>query len=167
MKNIGIYFGSTTGTTEKVAQKIAEALGVSAEDLHDVAKTSPSDVGNYKVLIFGTSTWGDGELQDDMADFIDGVKVLDLKDKKIAVFGCGDESMSETFCDGVGILYDDLARTGAKMIGSFNDNGYSYEHSDAVKDGVAEGLIIDNVNHEDLTDSKIKSWTDEIKKEIG
>ena len=35
MKSIGIFYGSTTGTTEQVAMEIAEALGVAESDVHD------------------------------------------------------------------------------------------------------------------------------------
>lgn len=56
----------------------------------------------------GSSTWGDGELEDDWYDFIAGVEVLDLKGKKVALFGCGDESMTDTFCNAVGELHDRL-----------------------------------------------------------
>ena len=53
MKSIGIFYGSTTGTTEQVAMEIAEALGVAEADVHDVTKSAPSEVGAYDVLLFG------------------------------------------------------------------------------------------------------------------
>ena len=44
-------------------------------------------------------------------DWYDGVKVLksaDLSMKFVALFGCGDsESYCDTFCDGIGVLYED------------------------------------------------------------
>ena len=61
MKKIGIFYGSTTGTTKDVAKKIGEQLGVKPEDIHDVASAAPSMVGDYDVIIIGASTWGDGE----------------------------------------------------------------------------------------------------------
>ena len=73
MKKTGIFYGSTTGTTESVARLIAEKLGVSPEDVHDVSKLDAALVESYEALILGTSTWGDGELQD---DWYDGIKVL-------------------------------------------------------------------------------------------
>ena len=38
MKKIGIFYGSTTGTTESVARIIAKKLGVSDENVHDASK---------------------------------------------------------------------------------------------------------------------------------
>lgn len=166
MKKIGIFYGSTTGNTESVANQIAENLGVAATDVHDVSSASPSETGNYDVLIFGASTWGDGDLQDDMHDFLDGVKVLDLSGKEIALFGCGDESMSDTFCNGVGKMYEALSSTGARFIGSFDASGYEFNHSGAEVDGKIVGLLIDNMNHEELTKGRISRWCDELKEEM-
>ena len=166
MEKIGIFYGSTTGNTAAVAKKIADCLGVAESDVHDVAKTAPSKVADYDVLVLGSSIWGDGDMQDDMHDFIDGVSAIDLKGKKMALFGCGDETMTETFCNAVGEMHDALKDTGVRFIGNYNTDGYEFNHSDSVKDNVAEGLLIDNVNHEEMTDNRIAAWCAEIKMEI-
>lgn len=166
MKKIGIFYGSTTGTTEEVANKIAGKLGVDAADVYNVAETAPDKVGDYDVLLLGSSTWGDGELQDDWYDFIDGLQALDLKGKEIAVFGCGDESMADTFCNAVGIIYDCLQETGAKFIGDFNADGYSYDASKADVGGKIVGLIIDETNHPELTDKRIADWCAEVQAQM-
>lgn len=70
MKTIGIFYGSSTGTTESVAKRIAQKLGVEDAHLYDVAKASPADMASYEVLILGSSTWGAGDLQDDWYDFL-------------------------------------------------------------------------------------------------
>lgn len=166
MKKIGIFYGSTTGTTARIASKIAERLGVSDADIMDVAEIAPDRLGDYDVIVAGTSTWGDGEMQEDWYDFLDGAEVLDLKDKKFAVFGCGDDTMSETFCNGIGELYRRLKSTGTEPIGEFNEEGFSFTHSGAAVDGKVVGLVLDEVNHPDLTDMRISEWTDEIKRQI-
>ena len=38
MKKIGIFYGSSTGTTESVANTIALKLGVASNDVHDASK---------------------------------------------------------------------------------------------------------------------------------
>lgn len=167
MKKIGIFYGSSTGMTGEVAQDIAKLLNVSDSDVHDVAKTAPSAVAAYDVLILGSSTWGAGDLQDDWYDFLSGLEVLDLKGKDIALFGCGDESMSDTFCGALGEIYMRLLKTGAKFIGFFNADGYYFQESPAFIDGVYVGLLLDQVNHEDLTPARLKAWTDKLKKETG
>ncbi|MDE6048122.1 MAG: flavodoxin [Paramuribaculum sp.] len=166
MKKIGIFYGSSTGATKSVAEKIAKTLGMDIEDVHDITGTSPSKVADYDVILLGTSTWGSGELQDDWYDFIAGLEELYLKGKSIALFGCGDENMSDTFCNAVGILYDRLQKTEAKFIGEFNTDGYEFSESEAVKDGKAVGLLIDDTNHSDLTDKRVGEWCAKIKEEI-
>ena len=42
MKRTGIFYGSTTGTTEAVARLIAEKMGVEKADIHDVSSLNPS-----------------------------------------------------------------------------------------------------------------------------
>ncbi len=153
MDKIGIFYGSTTGNTAEVAKMIAEQLGVADADVHDVAETAPSAVAPYSLIILGSSTWGDGDLQDDFSDFLDGLAAVDLKGKRVAIFGCGDESMTDTFCNAVGTIYKRMQPT----------DGYEFNHSDAVVDGKAEGLLIDQVNHPEITAERVKEWCAELK----
>lgn len=166
MKKIGIFYGSTTGTTLEVAQEIARQLGVGPEDVHDVASTAPSAVADYDVLVIGASTWGAGDLQEDMATFLDGLQSLDLEGKEVAIFGCGDDSMSDTFCNSVGEIYHHLHDTKAMFIAPFNNDGYQYQHSESDVHGMIVGLCIDNVNHPDETARRIELWCKEIKEEV-
>lgn len=159
MKKYGIFYGSTTGTTEDVARRIAKILDVNPADVHNVAETAPSAVADYDTLILGTSTWGSGELQDGWYDFVAGLDAMELRGKRIALFGCGDETMSDTFCNAVGTLYDRLQDTHARFIGEYDVEGYHFDHSDAVRDGKAVGLLLDEVNHPELTPTRLRAWT--------
>lgn len=166
MKDFGIFYGSTTGATREIAEKIAGLLKVDAADVHNVANTAPSAVADYKVLILGSSTWGSGELQYDWYDFLKGLEILDLKGKKVAIFGVGDESMSDTFCNAVGIIYKALSDTDAEFIGEFPSDAYHFEHSDAVVDGKTVGLLLDQTNHPEMTDMRLDEWATEVKNNI-
>ena len=166
MKKIGIFYGSNTGMTAEVADEIAALLGVAKDYIHNVAKSAPSEVAPYDVLLLGASTWGNGELQDDRYDFIDGLEALDLKGKKIALFGCGDETMSDTFCGALGEIYSRLQNTGAAFVGAFDANVYEFDNSPAFIDGVYVGLCLDQVNKEELTAPRIKEWVAKLKTEI-
>ena len=109
MKKMGIIYGSSTGTCESIAQTIAEKLGVASVDVIDASKITTEKVESYDILLLGTSTWGEGELQDDWYDAIKMIKTADLNGKIVALFGCGDsESYCDTFCDGMGVIYDQL-----------------------------------------------------------
>ncbi|MDR2950340.1 MAG: flavodoxin [Prevotella sp.] len=166
MSRIGIYYGSTTGNTQDVADAIAKKLGVEKADLHDVAKAK-ADYSAYDVVLFGTSTMGLGDLQDDWEYYIDKVKGADLTGKKVALFGCGDSSSySDTFCDGVGKIYDAVKDKGCQLIGKVSSESYTYDSSEAYVDGRFVGLLIDNDNEPELTDKRISCWIEELKKEI-
>lgn len=168
MKKIGIFYGSSTGTCEDLANRIAGKLGVSAADVCSADKLTADKVKDYDVLILGSSTWGDGDLQD---DWYDGIKVLnaaDLSGKLVALFGCGDsDSYCDTFCDAVGVLYENLKGTGCTFIGNaVSTDGYSFSSSVAVVDGHFVGLALDDVNESDKTDERIDAWVAGLKNDL-
>lgn len=168
MKKTGVFYGSTTGTTESVARTIAEKLGIPSSDVYDVSKMTADVAGSYEALILGTSTWGDGELQDDWYDGIKVLKGMDLSGKTVALFGCGDsESYSDTFCDGMGILFEDLKDSGCRFIGAVPDADYTYSSSIAATDGNFVGLAIDDINESDKTDERVTAWTEKLKTELA
>ena len=160
MKKIGIFYGSSTGTTESVAHTIAQKLGVASNDVHDASKLTGEMVKEYDVLVLGTSTWGCGELQDDWYDAVKVLKKAGLSSKEVALFGCGDsESYCDTFCDGIGVLYEELKGTGCKFIGNHVPTGdYNFSSSTAVVDGEFAGLPLDEMNESDKTEGRIDNW---------
>lgn len=166
MKKIGIFYGSTTGTTAEVANEIANDLNVDKDSVFNVADTAPSKVADYDLIILGSSSYGDGDLQPDMADFMDGLESMDLRGKDVAIFGCGDETMADTFCNAIGDIYYRLRNSGANMIGDFNTIGYEFSGSKAVVDGHALGLLIDQVNHPEMTAKRIKEWCEELENQV-
>lgn len=166
MANIGIFYGSTSGSTQDVAEDIAKALGVDKSNLFDVAKAG-TDFSNYDLVIFGSSTYGMGDLQDDWESYIDDLKGADLKGKKVAIFGLGDSSSySDTFCDAMGKIYEVIKEKDAEIIGFTSTDGYSYDDSEAVIDGQFVGLAIDNDNEPDETPSRIAKWVEILKSNI-
>ena len=54
MKKIGIFYGSSTGTTQGIAETIASKLGVPASDVIDVSKMNADIVKEYEALLLGT-----------------------------------------------------------------------------------------------------------------
>ncbi|HIV83787.1 flavodoxin FldA [Marseilla massiliensis] len=162
-KTIVIY-GSSTGTCQSIAEKIASKLKVEAIDVQTL---DAGVVDSYDNLIIGTSTWGAGELQD---DWYDGLKLLqgaNLSGKTIAIFGCGDcESYGDTFVSAMGELYNGLKGSGAAFIGRVPTAGYNFSDSEAVVDGEFVGLALDDVNEEDKTDERIDAWIESIKDKL-
>lgn len=162
-KTIVIY-GSTTGTCQAIADKVADKLGCEAVDVQNLDESVVNDNAN---LILGTSTWGAGEMQD---DWYDGVKVLqaaNLSGKTVALFGCGDaESYGDTFCGGMGELYNSIKDSGATFVGQVSTDGYTFDDSEAVADGQFVGLPLDDVNEDDKTDERIDTWISSFKDKL-
>lgn len=164
MKKTCIIYGSSTGTCQSIAEKIAGKLGIDSADIYDVSNIKADTVDGYDNLLLGSSTWGSGELQDDWYDGLETLKGANLSGKTIALFGCGDsESYGDTFCSAIGDIYEGLKDSGAKFIGQVSADGYTYEDSAAVADGKFVGLALDDVNEDDKTDGRIDAWVEEIK----
>ena len=160
-----IFFASSTGNSEEIANKIASKLG--DIEVFDLAGTKIDKINEYDKLILGGSTWGDGELNDDWEDAWSDFCKLDLSNKTIALFGLGDqESYSDEFCSAMGIIYEQIAKSGAKIIGFTSTDGYYHDSSKAQIDDKFVGLAIDEDNQSDLTDERINKWTNEIRENI-
>ena len=151
-----VVYGSSTGTCEAIAEKIASKLGAEVLNVQDLTADIVAENQN---LILGTSTWGAGELQDDWYDGLNTLKAADLSGKVIALFGCGDSaSYSDTFVGGIGELYDGIKNSGARFVGEVETDGYTFDDSAAVVDGKFIGLPLDDINEDDKTDGRIDAW---------
>ncbi len=117
MSKVIVIYGSTTGNTEEMAKSVEQALSVSGYDvvLKNVTEADPAELKGYDYILLGSSTWGDGELQDDFIDFEENMRNVDLTGKKSAVFGCG-ESSWPMFCEAVNILENRLKKCGAELV---------------------------------------------------
>ncbi|MBN2172718.1 MAG: flavodoxin [Bacteroidales bacterium] len=167
MKKIGLFYGSTSGRTKKVAELIQKEFGDKNIDLHNIKEIVPDSILKYDNLIFGTSAWGIGDMQDDWELFIDDVVELDLSKKKIALFGLGDqEEYPGSFVDGMGTLYCRLP-VKENVVGLWPVKGYKYYFSSAEKDGKFVGLAIDEDQQSEQTADRVKKWVAQLKKEFN
>ena len=106
MKDVALFYGTYTGVTGTVAQKIVNELGADKVDLYNICKDGDK-MENYKKLIIGTSTWSIGELQEDWDAFMPKLQKMDFTGKTVALFGTGDQvGYPDTFLDGMGMLYE-------------------------------------------------------------
>ncbi len=166
METIGIFYGSTYGMTKKAAEKIKKAFGRSKVDIYDLKNSSVEDIKKYTNLIFGTSAWGIGEMQDDWELTIDNLSQIDFSERKVALFGLGDQAeYPESFVDGLGTLYCRLPDKSC-VVGQWPVDGYDYYFSLADKDGSFIGLVLDDHNQEDMSDKRIADWVKILKKEF-
>ena len=164
MSKIGIFYGTTTGNAKGVAQRIQKEFGADAVSIKDISGVKVADVEAFDNIIFGASTTGEGELQYDFEDFLPEIPKINLKGKKVAIFGLGDQdSYPDTFGDAAGIIYEALQSTGATFVGQQATDGYEYDESKAEVDGKFVGLMVDDDNQSDLTDERVKKWVNDIK----
>lgn len=162
MSDITVIYGSSTGSTEAAAQKIAEALGANCVN---IARATAEDF-NSPLLILGTPTWGDGELQDDWQSRLSLLQSADLSNTTVALFGLGDQfGFSDTYLDGMGLLYAEVSNKAMKIIGKTSSADYSHSHSKAEQDGEFCGLALDDVNEPEKTELRIGSWIEQIRLE--
>jgi flavodoxin I len=167
MSKIGIFYGSSGGNTQRVAKIIAKKLGIDDKDVYDVGRAKAGDITPYEVLLFGSPTWGLGDLQDDWEGFITEVAALNLSDRKVALFGCGDSSSySDTFCDAIGKIYRTI-KDKTEVIGFTDTAGYSFDASESVVNGQFAGLALDEDNECNLTEERIERWIAQLKKELA
>ncbi|MDH6311879.1 flavodoxin I [Parabacteroides sp. PFB2-10] len=166
MKKTAIFYGSSSGTTEDIAGRMAGQLGIDSSDVYNVGEASVDDAAAYDVLILGSSTWGVGDLQDDWEGFLPKLKKADLSGKAVAIFGVGDSSSySDSFCDAVGVIYKELQGTGATFCGAVSSEGYSFDDSVALEGDKFVGLPLDEDNEGNETDGRISRWIEQLKQE--
>lgn len=167
--NIGIFYGSTGGSTEAVARLIRKHLGgKEAAALIDVASLADAQsMLDYDLLLWGCPTYGDGELQDDWDLLEARLDDIDLRGKVVAIFGLGDqEGYAYEFVDAIGILHERALERGADTIGHWPDEGYDFEASRAaIEDSLFCGLAIDEDNQGELTEDRVLRWCAQILEE--
>ena len=119
MASVLIIFGSTGGNTELVTDKVTEIL---SEKGHKVVvqraeESKISDFKKYKYCILAGSTYGQGLLQGHMKKFMKGFSDSELKGKKCAVIGLGDNKYNtEYIIEAAKILEKLVGKYGGELI---------------------------------------------------
>lgn len=160
-----IFYASSTGNTEEVANQIGSKLD--GFELIDIADSGVDKMNECDSIIIGVSTWGEGDLQDDWEDCLEDVQSVDFSSKKVALFGLGDQDgYPDEFVDALGIMHEEVSSKGANIVGHTSTDGYEFDESKANVDGKFIGLVIDEDNQSELTDERIENWCEEIKSSI-
>jgi flavodoxin I len=167
MRHVGIVYGSSTGNTRDVSEKLQKAFGPDSADLLNVVEIDPHTLEEYDNLVFAVSTWGKGDLQDDWEDFFPNFDELDLSRIHVAVLALGDQRNYPTnFADAMAILVDKAKERGARIVGKTDTEGYAYEVSAAVRNGKFMGLVVDEDTQSNLTEPRIRDWVEQLKREF-
>ena len=168
MSKIGLFYGSDTGNTEEMAEEIQRNLGEDVVELKDVSDVDIKEIENYQQLIIGIPTWYEGDLQSAWDSIFEDLDDIDFNGKTIAFFGCGDqEGYADNFLDAMGILHKKCRELGARTIGKWPIEGYTFEASKAVIDDKHFcGVGFDFENQMDLNDERCENWCNQIKEEF-
>lgn len=160
--SVGIFYGTTTGVTEEVAQILSDKI--EGSELFDVAN-GIDNINDFDFLILCASTWGLGDIQDDWMAVID--ELPRFNGKPVALLGTGDAvAFADTFVDGLRLLYDKCKKAGANIVGMVPTDGYDFVASIAIIDGKFLGLPIDHMNEPEKTEERIENWLKTLDKYI-
>lgn len=167
-KKVGLFFGSDTGMTSDVTDRIVELWNATPLTVIDAQDLTVEDFDKFDILILGLSTWYDGQLQSDMDDFFEEFKTIDFSGKLVALYGLGDQfSYGEYFVDGIGILGKVVMENNGKIIGHWPIEGYDFEESvGQISDTHFIGLALDDMCQDHLTDERIGKWLVQIEQEM-
>ncbi len=171
MATIGLFYGTTDGATERIAEQIQALIAAEGRhtvELNNVAEFYLEDMTEYSYLILGVPTWNIGQLQDDWANSLDELDEIDLTGTAAAIYGLGDQAgYPDTFADAVFFVADRMQNSGASMVGRWPTTGYTFTNSWAVVDGDFLGLVLDELNQPELTASRLRRWLAIILAEFG
>lgn len=167
MKKIGLFYVESAVKSSRIAKKIREEFGAEYIDMIPVENAWSNDFQAYDNLIAGVSTWFDGELHTYWDELLPELESLNLKGKKVALFGLGDQvNYPDNFVDGLGILGEAFERGGARLVGFTSIEDYAFNNSRALRGEQWCGLVIDIENQSKLTDQRITKWCEQLKKEL-
>ena len=164
----GLFFGSTNGEVEGVAETIKAALGPSLNLYQNIGNTAPQDLESCDNLVFGISTWNVGLLQADWDVFWPKMDQTNFNGKKVAIFGMGDQvGYPDSYQDAVGQLADKVTERGGTLVGFTTPTGEEFTSTKVMQGLKAKGLLLDATNQSEKTDERVTAWVPQIKAELG
>ncbi|MDO9141932.1 MAG: flavodoxin, partial [Methylobacter sp.] len=167
MAKVGVFFGTDTGNTRRIAKDITTALGSIAAKPVNVRNATVDDLLAYDTLILGVPTYGEGQLPGlstgnattSWEEFLPTLAGQDFSGKKVAIYGLGNQKSYPTeFVDAMFYLHEQFEQCGATLIGSWATDGYNFKASKAVIDDRFVGLALDQENQKDLTPARLEAW---------
>ncbi|PKP34444.1 MAG: flavodoxin [Bacteroidetes bacterium HGW-Bacteroidetes-17] len=172
MEKIGIIYWPKNGSVEATAQKIYAHFNESDADLMDITAVTAANLNKYDLIIIGGSTvgaeiWEEAKPNNKWNVFFKSLDEINLEGKKVALFGLGDQVLyPENFVDGLSVIYDEMKKRRAKLLGAWSLEGYSFTDSKAIENNQFVGLAIDEDKESELTDGRINKWLAQLEKEM-
>lgn len=166
MEKIGIFYSFRSVKTAQQIKKITKLLGSEVETV-DVDIATTGDFMKFSNYILAVPTWFDGELPSYWDEFLPSIEDEELKGKRFALFGGGDQKgYPENFVDGIGLMANFLEERGGTIVGLTSTEGYEFESSVAQRGEQFVGLALDIENQAALSNERIEKWVEQLKKEF-
>lgn len=167
MEKTAIIFSFNTVKTARAAKMIYERFADENIDMVNAEDITGDKFLQYRNLILGVPTWFDGELPNYWDEFVPEIEEMDLRGRRIAIFGPGDQkNYPENFVDGIGILGRLLEERGAELVGFTAASEYTFEKSAALREDKFMGLPLDFENQASKNSERINRWVEQLKKEL-
>jgi flavodoxin I len=172
MKKIALIYWPKKGNTENAAFMIQEKFEKGVLDIFTITEINTAEFDMYDAFIIGGSTTGadnwESAHKTRWNDFYVKVEKAEIKGKPFATFGLGNQVLYPNhFVDGMAFVKEKFEDRGAVLKGLWPVDGYDFEDSESVENGMFYGLALDYDNQEELTGERIEKWVAQVKKEFG
>jgi flavodoxin I len=173
MKKIGIFYWPLKGNVATCAKKMEAAFDGNQIRLQSVDKANAESLDGLDLIIVGGSTsgadsWQQASGNNPWFDFYANFENKPLAGTPVAIFGLGDQILyPDHFVDNMKMIKVEMEKAGGSIIGRWPTDGYDFTGSEAIEDDKFVGLALDHDHQEDLTDQRIRTWVEQIKKEAG
>lgn len=169
MKKIGLLYWPKGGNVENVARRIYNEFDKEIIDLFDTSSIEPADLMKYDFLVVGGSTvgsenWEEVDDSNIWFSFFKQLNQTDLSELTVLLFGLGDQILyPDHFVDEMATLKEEFEKAGATIKGSWPMEGYEFNESRSIENGEFIGLVLDEDQQSELTDSRIQQWATVVK----
>lgn len=171
MKKIALIYWPKKGNTEEAAHKIYDKFDKSMIDIFTITEINTAEFALYDAFIIGGSTtgadnWGQAH-KTRWSDFFAKIGKAEVAGKPFALFGLGDQVLYPYhFVDSMAFLKEMFEQQGAVHKGWWPTEGYDFQESESVENGMFYGLALDMDHQRELTDERVDQWVKQIKAEF-
>ena len=171
MKKIALIYWPKKGNTEEAAYKIFQKFDKGVVDIFTITDINTAEFAMYDAFIVGGSTtgadsWGQAH-KTRWTDFFAKISKADVHGKPFALFGLGDQVLYPyNFVDSMAFLKELFEKAGAVHRGWWPTEGYDFQESESVENGMFYGLALDLDHQHELLQPRIDKWTEQVKREF-
>lgn len=137
--NVTIVYSTQSGSTSTAAEMVAETLRESSYTVTvcSALETTKDTLSPFDVLVIGSPSWEvdgkDGQPLPEVITLLESMPKESFTNKKVAVFGLGDETYKH-FCGGVDVILTKLTEKGVTpIVESLRIDRYYSSHDNQTK----------------------------------